>query len=217
VVVGLSADVAALADGNRFPGADYRRRPGGMEESSATPEAELIEGLRTGNPAALRSLLEIHWGPLVRYARRMLPEPDEAQDVVQEAFVRLWARRTRWTVEGSRRALLFTITRRAALDELRRRDRRGRAARAFQGPAPPTLPSQDAAADELKAAAAAAVASLPPKRQEVFRLVREAGLSYAEVAEVMDVSPQTVANQMSLALSDLRQALRHHMPEEVSR
>lgn len=188
-----------------------------MEEWSPTPEAELIEGVRAGDSAALQSLLEIYWRPLVRYARRMLPEPEDAQDVVQEAFVRLWTRRSRWKVEGSVRALLFTVTRRAALDELRRRGRRGRAARAFQGPTPPTLPSENAAAGELKAAAAAAVAELPPKRQEVFRLVREAGLSYSEVAEVMSVSPQTVANQMSLALSDLRRALRHHLPEGVSR
>jgi RNA polymerase sigma-70 factor (ECF subfamily) len=188
-----------------------------MQEWSPTPDAELMEGVRAGNAAALQRLLELHWDPLVRYARRMLTEPDDAQDVVQEAFVRLWSRRARWKVEGSVRALLFTITRHAVLDELRRQGRRGRAARAFQGPAPPTLPSEDAAADELKTAAAAAVASLPPKRQEVFRLVREAGLSYSEVAEVMDVSPQTVANQMSLALSDLRRALRHHLPEGVSR
>ena len=52
-----------------------------------------------------------------------------------------------------------------------------------------------------------AVARLTPRRQEIFRLVRENGLSYREVAEVLDLSPQTVANLMSLALADLRAAL----------
>ena len=78
------------------------------------------------------------------------------------------------------------------------------------------LPSQELAADELAAAAREAVAALPPKRQSVFRLVREEGLSYAEVAEVMHLSPQTVANHMSLAISDLRKALRHHLPEGIA-
>lgn len=188
-----------------------------MEQWSPAPDNELIDRIRGGDPAALQSLLQTYWAPLVRYARRMLPVPDDAQDMVQEAFVRLWARRARWKVEGSVRALLFTLTRHAVLDELRRRERRGRAAKAFQGPGSSPLPSDDVATRELEAAAAAAVATLPPKRQEVFRLVREAGLSYAEVAEVMDISPQTVANQMSLALSDLRQALRHHLPERASR
>lgn len=188
-----------------------------MEENRPAPDSELLERVQDGDPAALQSLLETHWTPLVRYARRLLSEPDDAQDVVQEAFVRLWARRRRWKVEGSVRSLLFTITRNAALDELRRRTRRGRAARAFRGPAPPALPSESVAASELETAATAAVAALPPRRQEVFRLAREAGLSYSEIAEVMDVSPQTVANQMSLALADLRQALQPHLPEGASR
>lgn len=188
-----------------------------MEEHRPAPDSELLERVRGGDAAALQGLLQNHWAPLVRYVRRMLPDPDDAQDIVQEAFVRLWTRRTRWKVEGSVRSLLFTITRNAALDELRRRTRRGRAARAFRGSTPPPLPSEVAAASALEQAAAAAVAALPPKRQEVFRLAREAGLSYSEIAEVMDVSPQTVANQMSLALADLRQALQPHLPEGASR
>ena len=56
--------------------------------------------------------------------------------------------------------------------------------------------------------AEAAVSSLPPRRQEVFRLVREGGLSYKEVAATLEIAPQTVANLMALALSDLRLSLR---------
>ena len=67
---------------------------------------------------------------------------------------------------------------------------------------------------ELERAAAAAVASLPERRGEVFRLAREQALSYAEIADVMGLSVQTVANHMSLALSDLRAALRPHLDAE---
>jgi RNA polymerase sigma-70 factor, ECF subfamily len=52
-----------------------------------------------------------------------------------------------------------------------------------------------------------AVSHLPPRRQEIFVLARAHGLSHQEIAEVMKISPQTVANQMSAALADLRQAL----------
>jgi RNA polymerase sigma-70 factor (ECF subfamily) len=69
---------------------------------------------------------------------------------------------------------------------------------------------------ELKRLAAAAVAGLPPKRREVFRLVREEGLSYKEVAEALGLSPQTVANHMSLALADLRATLRPYLPVQDS-
>ena len=56
--------------------------------------------------------------------------------------------------------------------------------------------------------AAAAVARLPDRRREVFRLVREEGLSYKDVAELMELSSQTVANHMGLAMADLRTALK---------
>jgi RNA polymerase sigma-70 factor (ECF subfamily) len=63
--------------------------------------------------------------------------------------------------------------------------------------------------------AAAAVTRLPERRREVFRLVREEGLSYQEIAEIMGLSTQTVANHMSLAMADLRAALKPHFPERT--
>ena len=61
-------------------------------------------------------------------------------------------------------------------------------------------------------AVAKAVSDLPPRRREIFKLVRESGFSYAEIAEIMKISRQTVANHMSLALSDLRVMLRPFLP-----
>jgi len=60
---------------------------------------------------------------------------------------------------------------------------------------------------QLSDAVRSALADLPPRRREVFSLARFHGLSYAEIAETLDVSPQTVANQMSAALSTLRKQL----------
>lgn len=55
--------------------------------------------------------------------------------------------------------------------------------------------------------AAATVSTLPARRQEVFRLVRRHGLSYEEVARVLEMPLETVAEHMSLALASLRAAL----------
>ncbi len=167
-------------------------------------------GLRAGDPAVLRELLRIHSVPLQRFAARMLGGVGDPQDVVQEAFIRLWTRRERWDPAGSVRALLFTLTRNAAVDELRRRRRsRSWEVEGIDLPEPycPPSPLDDTWSSELFSLAQAAVSRLPRRRQEVFRLVREGGLTYREVARVLDLSVQTVANHMSLALADLREAL----------
>ena len=69
-------------------------------------------------------------------------------------------------------------------------------------------PERDVELAQLEDAVAAAVEALPPRRREVFRLARERGFSYPEIAEITELSRQTVANHMSLAFSDLRVMLR---------
>lgn len=182
-----------------------------MTDAGTPPDGELIAEIRSGEPEALRRLMAAYWEPLVHYAGRVLGGGADPEDVVQEAFIRLWTRRERWTVDGSVRSLLYTITRNCALDERRRSARVERAALAADPPLASLTPSVEAEATQLRAAAAKAVEALPPKRREVFRLAREEGLTYAEIAAVMGISAQTVANHMSLALSDLRVALAPHL------
>lgn len=172
----------------------------------------LVRGLRAGDEACLQGLLDAHWAGVVRYAASILADPADAQDAAQEAFVRLWERRESWSIEGSVRGLLYTIARNAALDELRRRDRHAAAAGESAPPTAPT-PVQEAEGEELRRTAAEAVSRLPAQRREVFRLVREHGLTHREVSEVLGLSPQTVANHMSLALADLRRALRPYLAD----
>lgn len=186
-----------------------------MTDGSLPSDRELIEGIRSGDAGTLRRLQTAYWDLLVQFAARILDGGSDPQDVVQEVFIRLWTHRERWGEDGSVRSLLYTVTRNAALDERRRQARSARAALAADAPASGPAPSEDAVAGELRRAAAAAVSLLPPKRQEVFRLAREEGLTYAEIAAVMEVSPQTVANQMSLALADLRRALAPYLMDEA--
>lgn len=176
-------------------------------------DSDLIRALRSGDTQALRRVMSSHWSPLVVFASRTLSGSGDPEAVVQEAFVRVWSRRSVLKEEGSLRAFLYTIVRNLCLDELRRQDRRHRAESSGRGPPRPRTPYEDVHGAELQRVAAAAVARLPEKRQEVFRLVREEGLTYAEVADVLGLSAQTVANHMSLALADLRTSLRPYLSD----
>ncbi|MGD2120703.1 MAG: RNA polymerase sigma-70 factor [Gemmatimonadota bacterium] len=172
-------------------------------------DAEILARLRAGDASSLRELLKRHLPALRRYAERILGGSGDPEDAVQEAFVRLWTHRERWNGGASVRSLLFTITRNAALDELRRRRREvALQDESLFSPGPETpLPLRRLQEEELREAADEAIAGLPPRRREIFLLVREGGLTYREVAEVLGLSPQTVANLMSLALRNLRASL----------
>jgi RNA polymerase sigma-70 factor (ECF subfamily) len=164
----------------------------------------LLARLASGDEAALGEMLAASWTPLVQYLGRLLASQDAAADAAQEAFVRLWEHRERWTA-GSARALIFRIGRNAALDLQRRAEARRRHLPDPQ-PSPPT-PADDLERARLVERCSAALASLPERRREVFELVRLSGLTHREAAEALGLSPQTVANTMSLALKDLRELL----------
>ena len=171
-------------------------------------DPELLSALRSGDPSALNQLMDQLWAPLVRYAARLLGGAGDPQDFAQEAFVRLWARRGKLREDGSLKALLYTTVRNACLDQFRTETRREKLQSTHGNLRSGRTPFEDVHGAELQRLAAAAVAKLPKKRQEVFRLIREEGFSYKETAQILDLSEQTVANHMSLAMADLRVAIR---------
>jgi RNA polymerase sigma-70 factor (ECF subfamily) len=75
------------------------------------------------------------------------------------------------------------------------------------------MPSQDIEEDELAAALAAAVERLPARRREVFVLSRYHAMTNAQIAGVLSIAPQTVANQLVSALRELRVMLGPYLDE----
>jgi RNA polymerase sigma-70 factor (ECF subfamily) len=179
----------------------------GAKVSVLPPDAEMVDRLRSGDTRALELLVGAYWEPLARYAEGILERCDGGDDVAQEVFIRLWTRRGGLRREGSLRAFLYATARNAAIDDTRRERRHAARAALADPPIACASPLDSAEEAELAGRAAAVVAALPPRRREVFRLVREGGMSYEDVAAVMGISSQTVANHMSLALATLRAAL----------
>lgn len=176
----------------------------------AARDRSLMERVRDGDAAAFDALVRAHWPALVRYAARLLGSVDAAQDAVQEAFVRVWRDRSRWVAtEGTVRAYFYRVTRNVGIDAVRmrkvRRDRADDVRRLAS--APPPTPAQILERKELIVALGRAVEALPERRREVFSLVFFQELSYREAAEVLGISPKTVANQMWSAYAEVRRSL----------
>ena len=185
-----------------------------VEHSSLSLETDdlqpLMAAIKEGSSQALGQLMDLLWPEFVRYAARRLHDVDLARDVAQEAFIHVWSRRRDWRPQGYTRAYLYRIVRNLVIDEQRKRAvrRRWRRRQKRLGAPGPATPVEELEMKMLIEAYEAAVASLPPRRREVFELVFERGLTHAEAAAVMDISIPTVANQMTSALKTVRKAIK---------
>lgn len=176
-------------------------------------------GITDGSPVvvdddALEELVQRFWSPLVAYASRLLGERAAAEDVVQTAFVRLWERAHVVPAGDAVRPFLYRVVRNLAANEWRRQQtHRNWLDDECALPTPTAKPSQAVEEDELAAALAAAVERLPGRRREVFVLSRYHALTNGQIAEVLSIAPQTVANQLVSALRELRVVLAPYLDE----
>lgn len=192
------------------------------EESTQAPEprehrptsddewnAHLALRISEDDPAALGELIDRFWVPLTSYASRILNDMTAAEDVVQEVFIRVWERRDRWQPR-SVTAFLFRMARNLAVDVARSRGtRRERERTRWQDThRNPSTPAGVFEKQELSETVDRAIQSLPGRQREAFTLAYLENLSYIEIAEVMGISPKTVGNHISAALTQLREVLR---------
>jgi RNA polymerase sigma-70 factor, ECF subfamily len=149
---------------------------------------------------------------LVQYAFSFLRDDAAAQDVVQDAFMRLWRHRTAVATGAPLRAWLFTAVRNLCLNQLR--DERTRAliqsdVAVATAIAPRALarPDQQVETREVRETLHRAIAELPARQREALLLSRFNGLTHAEVAQAMGCTARTVNNQLVRALDRLRISL----------
>jgi RNA polymerase sigma-70 factor (ECF subfamily) len=152
--------------------------------------------------------LDAHGPALVLFARQWAPGRADAEDVVQEAFLRFWRSRHR---AADPTAYLFTCVKHTALEWQRGRHRRSvrevAVARA-EGESLFTCPLEQ---DERRAAIEAALRQLPAEQREVVVLKIWGGLTFPQIAAALAVPANTAASRYRYALD----RLRGHLAEEV--
>ena len=146
-------------------------------------------------------------GPaLLLFARRWTNSRAEAEDVVQEAFVRFWRRQH--SIEN--RALLYAAVRSAALDRLRGEARRARREAAVALDGASHFEPQFTSVEEGQEHLVAALERLPEEQREVVILKIWNELTFAEIASVLEISPNTAASRYRYALGALKKTLLPH-------
>ena len=151
---------------------------------------------------AFRRAFDDYYEPLCGFAVRYVGSLDEAREVVQDVFLKVWQRRETLEISASLKSYLYRGVHNQALNYAERRRR----LTDFEAVEPQADDRADSRAicGELAATVGRAVAEMPERRQMAFRLHREEGMSYAEIGEAMGISPRTVEVHISAALRDLR-------------
>ena len=141
-------------------------------------------------------------------AESIVRERAPAEEIAQEVMLELWRRREALELEQSFGAYLMRSTRNRALNHVRHQRIVAReiAAASIE---PLESPGTDAETlgFELEKAVRSAIEDLPDGSREVFKLSREQGLRYSEIASLLDISIKTVEKRMGQALAELRERL----------
>jgi RNA polymerase sigma factor (sigma-70 family) len=141
------------------------------------------------------------YGPgLLLFARQWVRSPTDAEDIVQEAFVKFWRRNHRI----DNRALLYATVRSIALDLIRRDSQRARREAEAFSDSPQSFEPQFEWADESQQALAAAIDRLPHEQREVLVMKIWNELTFAEIATALEISNNTAASRYRYALSALK-------------
>lgn len=165
-------------------------------------ETEWMRRAADGDRQAFSRIVRRNQASLLRFAMRMTGDAEAAQDLVQEAFLRLWRRRLAYRPETQLSTLLFQITRNLCRDHYRT----VRPAEALLEAAGESLEAEcgrRALADAIRRA----VMELPEAQRAVFVLSEYEGRAYREIAHLLECPLGTVASRKAAAVETLRRKL----------
>jgi len=163
------------------------------------PDAALMLAFQRGDAGAFRTLFERHARAMVAFCHHFVRDAARAEELAQDVFVKLHQAADRYRPTARFRTFLYRIASNHCLNELRRGEYGARRSAEGSEPADPdelasaaATPEEAAGAADLERAVTELLARLPEKQRAALVLCRLEGLSYEEIAEVLDTSVSAV-------------------------
>ena len=183
-----------------------------MLNPSEYNENLLLENLRKGCVHAFEQLFQKHWGPLYRIAKAKLRSHDEAEEVLQHIFSRLWEKRQSLLITNLS-YYLQTALRNHILNMIRDKIPQEKYWNYYKTFIPQQLDVTDkvVAFDDLNDAVELAVSHLPERSRQVFRLSKLEGRTNAEIASLLHVSEKAIEYHLTKSLKELRIHLKDYI------
>lgn len=189
------------------------------------PDAALMVRFRRGDESAFDALVEKFKTPVFNFVRRQISDADEAEDIAQNVFVQIFKSADRYEPSAKFTTWLFTIARNLCLNEFRRRQRHqlqslqeelatdsDREHPQFADPRARS-PAVETAEKEFQERIMQAIRKLPENQRTAVLLCRYEGLSYEEIARVINASPSATKSLLHRARESLKHELRDFLRE----
>ena len=177
-------------------------------------EQQVFTALREGSESAFEMLFKTYYQPLCHYAYSFLNDKDEAEEVVQSAFITVWDKRQSIEIQTSAKSYLYRMVRNACLNNIKHEKVKNAHAKHELAGGEPAYEgaSELLVSSELENRIMEALKILPEQCRLVFQLSRFEELKYAEIAEQLSISIKTVENHMGKALKIMRHQLKDYLP-----
>ena len=178
------------------------------------PEIQQWNELKEGDITAFEMFFKAYYQPLCNYAYTFIQDKDEAEEIVQSAFLSVWEKRESLDIKTSLKSYLYTMVRNTSLNVIKHEKIKQKYvgeslavdARSHEGVAQAVISS------ELEERIHEALEVLPEQCRLVFKLSRFEELKYAEIATQLEISIKTVENHMGKALRIMREQLKDYLP-----
>jgi len=182
----------------------------------------LIEATKSGDEAAFAEIVSRYRNPITNYLYRFLNDYEEAVDLAQETFVRVYFAIERYHTEYAFSTYIYRIATNLAISEIRKRKRRNLVSltgffqfdnedeQDFHPPDEKVLPDEDLIENEQSRTIAQAIATLPEKYRAPIVLREIEGKTYEEIAEILELGLGTTKSRISRARKMLKEKLKKY-------
>lgn len=174
--------------------------------------AKLILLIKQGDQQAFKALYLQFKNPIYAYALKFFKSRELAEELVQEVFMRIWKYRDKLDEQGNISAYLYQIARNSIYEQLKKasRDKELRVTLFSQGSESGMIIETEYTHKELLEVYTRAVDLLPRQRKKVFQMSRNDNLSHEEIAQILDISKNTVKDQVTKASRFIRKYILIH-------
>ena len=174
-------------------------------------EKDLFEKIKKGDEKSFEFLFHKYYRHLCYFASKIINDDVAAEEIVQDFFVKLWEKREQLFIETSIKNYFFRSVKNLCLNFIQHYKTKLRYAQIVISEVENHFSDDNNYPEiDLSVKIEESINSLPEKRREIFRLSRQEGLKYHEIAQKLNISIKTVETQMSLAIKSLREKLKNY-------